>query len=422
MSGNPLASLGDATSEYRAQNALAVKTTGDGVELFVRFIGARRLVCEVTPADVNRWLAEMTEHLAVRRKRLAALRAFFKWAVANGSAGSDPTAGIIVRARPQPRSLDEAPGTAPLRALGGAVPTVAWAARRYVYGRAQRDEIATETVASFRQILGLFADYVGWQTQLSAISKGDVLAWLEEMECSPTTRRHRLSAVRNFFAWALEEELIERNPTAGIKPAKSPRTVPRNLTTEQVQRVLDACADARERVIVLLMVCQGLRSKEVATLELGDLDFDNRVLVVRNGKGGHQRILPLAEEAAWAIERYLAEQERVVAGPLILSEGNVPSEGIRPRRVVRIVSEVMRRANVNDAGHSLRHTFAADLLAQGANLRDVQTALGHATIATTQVYLPFTATNQLRPLVGAKRYLGRLGPSPAAPAEAAEVG
>ena len=277
------------------------------------------------------------------------------------------------------------------------------ATRLYVFGRAQRGEIAPETQASFRQMLGAFADFVGRQRPVDTVTRGDVEAWFEAMSVSPSTRRHRLSALRTFYAWAQVEGHAKHDPTVGVRAPKSPRRVPRSLSAAVCRRTVLACATPRERVIVSLMLTDGLRAKEVATLELADIDLNERVLVVRHGKGEHQRVLPLSDEACTAIERYLSVRGRV-AGRLVRSEGNDPFAGVRPRRVVQIVSAVMHRAEAGDTGHALRHSFARDFLEAGGDIRELKDALGHASIATTQVYTPFVAVSELRPYVGRKHY------------------
>ncbi len=285
--------------------------------------------------------------------------------------------------------------------------SVGGAARSYVSGRAERGEIGIETVRSYRQTLQLLAAHVGFGKDLSAVTRHDLEDWLGRMNAAAATKRQRLSAVRSFFRWALMEEMIATDPTVRIRSPRQPRRVPRCLPDASVRRTILACADLRETAMIHLMLGEGLRAKEVATLELADVDLDGGALIVRNGKGGHQRVLPIGEPTAKALRAYL-EHRGYGAGALIIT--NDPGRWgklspISSRYVVKLVSDVMKRAGVKETGHSLRHTFARDLLESGAHLRDVQNALGHASIATTQRYLPFAEVAELRQFVGRKSYL-----------------
>jgi site-specific recombinase XerD len=173
---------------------------------------------------------------------------------------------------------------------------------------------------------------------------------------------------------------------------------------------------------VCLEVQEGLRACEVVGLELGDVDVDERQLLVRVGKGGHERVLPISGETWDAMEKYLGEYP-AKAGPLIRSYIH-PTRAISAHYVSRLVSEWMHGAGVNDSGHALRHTMATDSLRNGAHIRDVQAALGHKSIATTQVYLPLLV-HDLRSAMGGRSYRYEESPSkpggddpPAAPVEA----
>jgi site-specific recombinase XerD len=164
--------------------------------------------------------------------------------------------------------------------------------------------------------------------------------------------------------------------------------------------VLEHCRDNRERLIVLLMRREGLRAIEVANLELADIDSGEHSMIVR-GKGGHERALPVTVEVWSAIETYLAERGTFDGHLLQAYQQSYANseDGITPKYVARLVGDAFRRAGVRASGHSLRHTFATELLRNGAHLRDVQTALGHVSISTTQIYIPLTVVGDLRGLM-----------------------
>jgi integrase/recombinase XerC len=216
--------------------------------------------------------------------------------------------------------------------------------------------------------------------------------------------------------WLVEVGELERNPALLVKSPKEPRRLPRGLTAAEVRRLLRVAPDARAVVIILLMVQEGLRRGEVAGLDLGDIDMAERTMLVR-GKGGHERVLPISEETFTAIRRYLGEHP-ATAGPLVRRSLDQPKgvrwdarQGLSPSYVSQMMTQWMREAGIKAkpydgrSAHALRHTAASDMLRHGAHVRNVQAALGHASLVTTQRYLPLIV-GDLRESMGGSRYGG----------------
>lgn len=290
---------------------------------------------------------------------------------------------------------------------------IAECGRLYILSRWQRGEIAEETRRSFAETLRLLCEWLGAEQSLDSVNRRDIEMWLGHMSssCKGATIRLRLSTVRGMFRWAVDEGLVQIDPTAGIHGPKKPRSVPRGLSSDAVRAILAVTVDARERLIVLLMLEEGLRAGEVARLEMGDLDPNDRTMIV-TGKGGHSRVLPITDACSDAIAAYLSERGRH-SGPLLHSYQRSyanPTEGLTARYVARLASDVIHRARVRESGHALRHTFAHDLIEAGASLRDVQAALGHASIATTQVYTGRADIGQLKRFMGKRRNTKRTPP------------
>lgn len=270
--------------------------------------------------------------------------------------------------------------------------------------RARRGEIGGLTLTSYRYNMRTFA-----RTTLAApedLTRRDIERWLEESDLSPATARLRLSQLRCFCAWMVEEGILAKDPTFGVRGPREPRRLPRGLPVEAVGQTLDAAPDSRSQLCILLMVQEGLRRKEVVGLQVGDIDNQERTMLIR-GKGGHERVLPISGETWRAMVTYMAEWP-ARSGPLIRSfrDGRSP---IQAASVGRMVSEMMFVAGVKGAagdgrsGHSLRHSMATEMLRRGAHIRDVQAALGHVTIVTTQRYLPLVV-NDLREAMGGRTY------------------
>lgn len=277
----------------------------------------------------------------------------------------------------------------------------------YIDGRYRRDEIALLTARTLRSNLGLFARQVD-DPAIQDLSRDHIEAWLGAVKLAPSTKRTRLSQVRTFCHWALAHDYLERDPTLCVRGPRQPQLVPRGMSRAEMVRILRVCPDVRAMLIVLLMVQEGLRRCEVAGLAMGDIDFGARLVLV-TGKGGHQRVLPLSEETWAALESYLVLAP-ATAGPLVrnFSDGR---SALAPVTVGRMVSNIMGEAGVKvraydgRSAHALRHTAASDMVRSGAHLRDVQAALGHRSIVTTQRYLPWLV-GDLRTAMGGRSYAG----------------
>lgn len=209
----------------------------------------------------------------------------------------------------------------------------------------------------------------------------------------------RLAAsVRSFFKWMHRERVIVANPASALRAPKKRRTLPDPLTKAEVDRLLAAPADdgwisARARAVVEVLYSGGLRVGELAKLDLTDVDLSTGVIHVR-GKRKKERLGFLGVPARRAMEKYLALRQ-VEMGPLATAALFVNNRGGRlsVRGIERVVDLQMKKAGLAGRGtpHSLRHSFATHMLDAGADLRSVQELLGHADLATTQIYTHVTS-------------------------------
>jgi len=223
---------------------------------------------------------------------------------------------------------------------------------------------------------------------------------VERGQASATITR-RLATIRVFFRFLEGEEAIEENPSLWLERPTRWRRLPGVLSPKQMRRLLSAPApdqDAagapplwlRDRAMLELMYASGLRASEVGEIGLRDV-YPETGLVRVLGKGSKERLVPLHAAAMAAVDQYRAECRRRLARPdgrdhdrLLLSRTGRPLERVA---VWQIVKRQAARAGLADVHpHMLRHSFATHLLGGGANLRMVQELLGHADIATTQVY------------------------------------
>lgn len=249
---------------------------------------------------------------------------------------------------------------------------------------------AAATIEGERGILRGWAHHMGARP-LRQIGGADIVRWLAEIRhLAPSTRRNRLRVVRAFCRWAIRHRLISRDPTADAPMPKVPRRPHRALTQEQAEAIVAECEDSRDRLIILLGLHIGLRRAEIAALHVEDLDMAASTVWVE-GKGGHVRVLPMPGELVAAVDAYLRDWG-VIHGPLVRGD-KWPDRAVTPPWVGRRVTELARRAGVKRmpwdgvSAHALRHTAATHVARRTGSAMAVRDLLGHASLATSQVYV-----------------------------------
>ena len=230
---------------------------------------------------------------------------------------------------------------------------------------------------------------------------------------APTSLRRRAASIRGFYRFAYGDGLIDRDIAAHLDLPRQPRLLPETLTVAEVERLLEAAGGdprhprrptesdgvgLRDRALAELLYAAGLRVSEALNLDLEDLQLDAGLVRVV-GKGDKERVVPVGEVAEGWIARYLAwpRPAWLAAGGAADGPGSAVFVTARGRRLARtrawgIVKAAAERAGLGGriSPHTLRHSFATHLLEGGADLRVVQELLGHATIATTQLYTHVT--------------------------------
>lgn len=284
-------------------------------------------------------------------------------------------------------------------------------ADKYVTCRVQARTLAPSSAKEVRGTLRRFAVFAPDATK---ITRRKINKWMQSLKVSAGTLRSYFSQVKAFCQWLVLEGHLAQDPTLGIKPPKKPEYRPRALEAWEVSAVLDACKDQRERLMVYLMVEEGLRCIEVSRLTLADLDV-RRQLITVHGKGDRHRTLPLVEDAQRELARYLAETH-LTAGPLFPSRWD-PHRAISANWVSELVGNVFRRSGIKArphdgrSPHSLRHTCLSDMIDQaGADILEAQYVAGHADLSTTRVYLRNRKAEQVRTAMEGRHYGGDARP------------
>jgi integrase/recombinase XerD len=222
---------------------------------------------------------------------------------------------------------------------------------------------------------------------------------LSKAGISARAQARKLSALRGFFRFLLAEKHVGQDPTALISGPKLPRKLPHVMSFDEVDALLrtpdrNLPRGARDYAMIQLLYASGLRVSELVGLRLADVDLDQSFVSVV-GKGEKRRLVPFGEVAREAMAAYLRDvrprwADRARSAHVFITERGT---GMTRQGFWKLLGRYARAAGIDKpiSPHKLRHSFATHLLERGADLRSVQTMLGHADIATTQVYTHVTA-------------------------------
>ncbi len=261
--------------------------------------------------------------------------------------------------------------------------------------------LSKNTLSAYRADLSKYRDFLeqnGYsELKITRSQLEEFLLWLNEQNLKAASSARILAAVRGYQKYLLLENLRTDDPSQQVKSPKLPKRLPKALTQTQVMSLLaasgpepdDETADSlrlRNRAILELMYSSGCRVSEVAQLDLDEMVSGGWVRI--RGKGSKERLVPVGSFAQRAIDAYLVRSR-----PLLSSKGGGPAlflnqRGSRLSRqsIWEIIQSAGQACGLSVSPHSLRHSFATHLIEGGADVRVVQELLGHASVATTQIY------------------------------------
>lgn len=277
------------------------------------------------------------------------------------------------------------------------------------YLRYLQDErnASPHTLRNYASDLHQFRDFLKHslttdEVDIAAVDALQVRAYLASLfqdQKQKASIARKLAAIRAFFKFLVRDGLVEKNPAEFVATPKLAKKLPRIMTEEETNNLLDRIAEAvpeaepmlkRDRAILELLYASGLRVSELAGLDLRSVNFGDKLVLVR-GKGRKERIVPFGRKAGDALEAYLPVRERILmenhtSGHALFL--NTRGRRLTTRSVDRLLKKYVKiyGPNVRVSPHGLRHAFASHLLAEGADLRAIQEMLGHASLSTTQKY------------------------------------
>jgi integrase/recombinase XerD len=266
--------------------------------------------------------------------------------------------------------------------------------------------LSRNTLEAYRSDLLQFGVHLAGRDAL-AVTHSDLAAFVAALATgdgdrpavAPATLQRKVACLRSFYRHLRRQGTLETDPTANLRAPRQSRRLPHVLSRDEVTKLLEQPkgtepAALRDRALLELMYACGLRASEAIDLETNDVDVDAGILRAR-GKGSKERLVPVGSAAARALTIYFSRGRPKLVGDRLESRlfVNHRGSGLTRQGLYKIVQRHAATAGLADkmSPHTLRHTFATHLLAGGCDLRSLQEMLGHADIATTQLYTHLSA-------------------------------
>ena len=259
-------------------------------------------------------------------------------------------------------------------------------------------QLSPHTLSNYQRDLDAFVQWSGSRgiTQAEKVQEGDIRQWVSHLHrrgLAGSSIQRSLSATRSLFNFLGRENGYPRNPAASVQAPRKPRKLPKTTDADQVDQYLNFDQDSplasRDSAIAELFYSSGLRLAELVAVNLQDIDHQARLITV-TGKGNKTRTVPVGGTALGAIEQWLQQRPPIAADP---ESANALFTSLRGKRIsVRNIQDRIklqgRKSGMSQDvhPHMLRHSFASHMLESSGDLRAVQELLGHANIATTQIY------------------------------------
>lgn len=237
------------------------------------------------------------------------------------------------------------------------------------------------------------------------INTGDIRQYLAANDgVMASTNGKKLSVIKSFFSWLVDEEILLKNPAAKIKQMKQPKRLPKALSAVELEKLRESCLSLRERAMIEVMYSTGCRLSEVANMKRADINWSNSSLKVI-GKGNKERIVYLNPKAKYHLEKYLDECSYAENDcEYLFSTERRPYRQLQNKSIQDVIEKVAKRTDIDKkvTPHVFRHTMATLAMENGIELGDLQQLLGHENPGTT---LRYAAVSEERKHSAHKRFV-----------------
>ncbi len=249
--------------------------------------------------------------------------------------------------------------------------------------------LSLNTITSYHNDLKLLASYY----DLKKVTPEEATKYFTNLNLSPKSKAHTLTVLNSFYIFLVGENILKSNPFSQIRQPKLPKHLPEYLTIEEIDTLLDVnLNDAysyRNKAMLETLYATGIRVSELVNLEMVNIDFDNEILRIM-GKGRKERIVPLTDIAVKYLHLYIDNYRQELLGKTTSNYVFISrnQKNISRQAFFKIIKSLCVEKGIHKevSPHTIRHSFATHLLANGADLRVIQELLGHEDITTTQIY------------------------------------
>ncbi len=258
--------------------------------------------------------------------------------------------------------------------------------------------LSVNTTDAYRRDLLSFVNFCidRGVSQIKDIQRSDLNAFilkLREANYSPTSVTRKIASLRGFFKWFCANEYGTSNPAQTLELPKLPKRLPKVMTVEELNTILNSDLNTEESLIVELLYGCGLRVSELVNLKLNNIDISSKYIQCF-GKGSKERIVPFGEKAKAALNKFLKTRDMILLKNKIENSKVLflkpDGKQITRQDVYNFIRKQGEKIHKHISPHTLRHSFATHLLENGADLRVVQELLGHSDVSTTQLYTHIT--------------------------------
>lgn len=225
------------------------------------------------------------------------------------------------------------------------------------------------------------------------IIKKNGIIYMKEKGLKPVSINSRLRALRAFFNFLEQRQLINsENPMKNIKMLKHRRKIVETFNKKQIKDLLNSCnlrtfTGFRDYTIMLLLLETGVRANELIGIEITDIVWSQKVIRIRNTKGGYERFVPIQNKMVNVLKKYIAIRGNIETNSLFITRDNTPLSKKQMQDRIREYGQIAKIKNVRCSPHTFRHTFAKLSVLNGANAFQLQAILGHTTLEVTKIYV-----------------------------------
>jgi integrase/recombinase XerD len=251
----------------------------------------------------------------------------------------------------------------------------------------QRRNYAAHTLDSYMLDLQLFFTCI--DTPLHGISFREIDRFIDQQHqqgLASTTINRRLYSLKHLFDFLIEYRIVDVNPVKPSHMLRRGRTLPRALSKEHIEQLFAHIHSAMDRTLFLLMLRCGLRVSEVVHLKVSDIEWTQQALRIEQGKGRKDRRVYLSADAVASVRECVQRRPSGVPGDAVFWNQKRPSRALSVKAIQKKMARYANAAGIVASCHSLRHTFASNLLEQGAEIVSIRELLGHASITSSERY------------------------------------